>query len=642
MNRRLPPVPVEQHRTTAIQSAQTGIAQLGEANVGFNLRIEEIAAALNANGFAERLGVGQLRLRGDRQLILAEMEVARTFSSGDFPEFDENTKSLIDGMKPEIKGRIVIGLGLASTDAVSEDGRLTIGLRLLPLFRNVDVERVALAGKLEVNVLVTLMNRMADKVSVELSQTEFAKVSFPTIPFKQADLSRLIAFKNAHDVDERMLFPAKPIPSPTYVRSEAWLIDGGNVTFIAELAPVGTPPAPNSAAAGDEDYTHLQTEFAGKLMQGLGVADAASADWIAVSKRLVAQRFNAAVEQGQPCIEAKALLPAHTFSNKVEIPDNTEIDCAPNIDCTPTRDCSDANLCEQTDVCRSTRDCQVCALGACFNDPACERIKAAEIYDCEVTKAGRKLECERIGAPAKVACEVEKAATTAMCEMRKSSRQLACEAGGQSLTKLAGTGNIANLSGTVGGAADISICIRKLAIAPSLERLEAWASVNGEGTVDLGLKYGPLDIAGYFACSFPWAEEKHIKVVLAEQSTKLDAALALESSASNATLTADIKASAFVAPMRPGPRELLLQGYDMRTSCAPVGAMLHAMTLDVTQSVPEISGDFKLPGEDRALVLTLEPATFLLGGMNVVAKSIYTANAKALILNAERSAVPVN
>jgi hypothetical protein len=391
---------VEQHRTTAIQAAQAAIAQLDEANIGFNLRIEEIAAALNANGFAERLGGGRLKLRGDRQLILAEMEVTRTFSGGDFPDFDENTKGLIEAMKPEIKGRITFGLGLTSTNTLSEDGRLMIGLRLLPLFRNVDVEHVAVAGKLDVDVLVTLMNRMADKVSVELSQAEFAKVSFPTIPFKQAELSRSIAFKNANGVHESIAFSAKPISWPVYVRSEAWLIDGGNVTFIAGLAPVGTPPGSSAAASGNEDYTRLQAEFAAKLMQGLGVADAASADWVATSKKLVAQLFNATVEQGQPCIEAKAFLAGHTFSNKVEIPDNTEMDCTPRIDCTPRRDCSDANLCEQTDDCKSTRDCQVCALGACFDDPACDRIKAATIYNCEVRKAARKLECERMGAPA--------------------------------------------------------------------------------------------------------------------------------------------------------------------------------------------------------------------------------------------------
>jgi hypothetical protein len=631
VNRRLPPVPVEQHRAAVIQAAQTAIAGLDEANAGFSLRIEDIAATLNASGFAERLGVGQLKLRGDRQLILAEMDVARTFSDSDFPELDENTKRQIAAMKPEIKGRITFGLGLASSHAPSEDGRVAIGLRLLPLFRNVEVERLALTGELDVDVVVTMMNRLADRVSYELSRSEVAKVSFPT----RVDL----AFKNADGVQEKITATEKPVSSPVIARSEAWLVDADSVTFIAELAPVGTPAGLSS---GNADYAQLRTEFTEKLMQGLGVADAASANWVAVSKKLVASLVNGAVEQRQPCIKAKAVLPGLPFSNKVEIPDNTEMDCTPRIDCTPRRDCGGDNHCVQADDCKATRDCQVCALGACFNDPACERIKANTTYNCEVRRAARKLECERIGAPAKAACETERAAEQASCETQKSSRRLTCEAGRQGLEKVAGTGTLANLAGAVGGSVDISICIKNFAVNPSLERLEAWASIGGEGAVDLGIKYIPEGIAGYFTCHFPWTEDKHIKVMLTEQSAKIDAALVLDGTTSDVTLRADIKTSALAAPLRPNPRDLLLESYAMRTSCAPVDAMLHEMTLDVTQSVPKIDGDFKLPGEGRALVLTLEPATFLVGGTNVVAKSATVSNSQALILNDDRSSVPAN
>src|SRR5688500_14875073 len=111
VNRRLPPVPAEQHRAAAIQAAQTAIAELDDANAGFNLRIDDIAGALNASGFTERLGVGQVKMSGDRQLLLAEVEVAKKFSGQDFPELDENTKSLIEALKPEIEGRITLGLG---------------------------------------------------------------------------------------------------------------------------------------------------------------------------------------------------------------------------------------------------------------------------------------------------------------------------------------------------------------------------------------------------------------------------------------------------------------------------------------------------------------------------------------------------
>ena len=70
--------------------------------------------------------------------------------------------------------------------------------------------------------------------------------------------------------------------------------------------------------------------------------------------------------------------------------------------------------------------------------------------------------------------------------------------------------------------------------------------------------------------------------------------------------------------------------------------MLHGLTLNLTQSVPEIDDDFNLPGEERALVLTLEPVAFLVSGTNLVDNAAYASNAKALILSGDQSAVPAN
>lgn len=642
VNRRLPPVLAEQSRATAVQAAQAALAELGDANAGFNLRIEDIAATLNASGLTERLGLAQLRLRGDRQLILAEVDVAKTFSTSDFPDLDVDTKKLIEALKPEIKGRIALGLGLTSANALSDDGRLTIGLRLHPVFHNMEVERVSLAGELDVDLLVMLMNRLAAKLSSELSHVEIARASFPVNPFKQADLSRAIALGTADGVGEKIAFSARPVSSPARLRSVAWLIDGGNVTFLAEIAPDGTSSAASPAAPGKEDYAQLQAEFSEKLMEGLGLAHLGSANWIAVSKQLVAELVNTAVEQGQPCIGVKAALADRTFSRPIEIPGDTEVDCTPKIDCTPVRICDAAVACGRAEDCSQARDCQVCALGACFNDPACEREKAAAAYNCEVREATRKIECERLGAPQQALCARERAEERATCEAVRSGKKLACEAAWQSLEKRAATRSIATLAGTVAGSADISICISKFAAAPSLERLEASAILRGRGDIDLGVKYAPLDIADYLACQFPWTEGKRMKIVLPEQTATLDAPLTLESSAAKPTLKATIKTSALAAQMHPNLRELLLASYDMRAACKPVGAMLHDVMLDVTPSVPEISGDFRLPGEDRALVLTLEPATFDISGTNVVAKAAYAPNAKALILTDDQTSVPAN
>jgi hypothetical protein len=70
--------------------------------------------------------------------------------------------------------------------------------------------------------------------------------------------------------------------------------------------------------------------------------------------------------------------------------------------------------------------------------------------------------------------------------------------------------------------------------------------------------------------------------------------------------------------------------------------MLHDMPLDATPSVPEIDADFRLPGEDRSLVLTLEPLALVISGTNVAAAATYASNAKALVLNAVQPIAPGN
>ena len=145
-------------------------------------------------------------------------------------------------------------------------------MRLLPLFRNIEVERVAVEGELDVDVLVTLMNGLAGKVANELSLIEVAKISFPVTPFQQGDLSRSIALKNGNGDGEKINISARPVSSPFHLHSAVWLVDGGNATFIGELAPAGTSPVANSAVSGNEDYEQLQTEFSRKLMEGLGLS----------------------------------------------------------------------------------------------------------------------------------------------------------------------------------------------------------------------------------------------------------------------------------------------------------------------------------------------------------------------------------
>src|SRR5262249_35755076 len=162
--------------------------------------------------------------------------------------------------------------------------------------------------------------------------------------------------------------------------------------------------------------------------------------------------------------------------------------------------CSIASTCDQAQDCGPARNCQVCALGACFNDPACQREKIIASHNCEVRRAARFLECQNSGAPQRSACERQRAELQAICEIEKSASRLACEAGKEELGRLGVAGNLAQLSGTARGSANFSICMKDVSVEASLERLKASAITGGEGTVDLGIKYLPQQIAGYLDC----------------------------------------------------------------------------------------------------------------------------------------------
>jgi hypothetical protein len=277
----------------------------------------------------------------------------------------------------------------------------------------------------------------------------------------------------------------------------------------------------------------------------------------------------------------------------------------------------------------------VCALGACFNDPACEREKMVARQNCEIRKAARVLECEHLGTPKKTACEAERAAKQASCETQKSAQKLACETGEENLAKFAGAGKLARLSGTVGGSASLSVCMKEVSVGAALEKLQASATVSGEGAIDLGIKYVPLEIAGYFDCDFSAWKDMRTKIRFPDRSARLEAPLVLEASTPTPILRARIKASAVALRLQPSPRELLLKNYETRSTCAPLGAMLHQMTLDLTQFVPQVDDNLSWPGQERDLVLTLQPMAFFVSGANAADKAAYASNAKALILNAD-------
>ena len=80
----------------------------------------------------------------------------------------------------------------------------------------------------------------------------------------------------------------------------------------------------------------------------------------------------------------------------------------------------------------------------------------------------------------------------------------------------------------------------------------------------------------------------------------------------------------------------------MRLACAPINGLLNAVTLQAWYAVPELNGAFQLPGEERSIVLKLDPVEYQIVGTGVKFTAGYTANEKALIVGGTLSAATGN
>ncbi|MER9684688.1 MULTISPECIES: hypothetical protein [unclassified Mesorhizobium] len=680
VNDRFPPVSPEQHRTEAISTAMSALAGMKDPNIAVGLSISDAAKIINSSELKSRFGIVNVTLRGDQQILFADVSLDKQFSDVDFPALDNDTRTTLNSWRPHFKGTITFGLGVTSASAQSENGNLNLSFHLLPLFKNIHVDKIDLAEKIDLtaaaDMLIPLLNDYADNISGELSRADFAKVSFPAIPIDRMDPSRSISLDGPEEAAAKITISGNPISSPVYIRSVVWLIDADSFAAIAELAAVGSEPvAAADGAAGAVDFSRLDVEFTQRLSAGLSLPEAIKGEWIAVSKSLVADVVNAVVTQADLCIGASASIPDQSFSNKIEIPDETSIDCTPKMDCTPTKDCTPTADCTQTQDCSQTRDCsqphdernchacllrapRVCFFGSCSggqcikegNDPFCEAQKAAQndAYagsrlkceaekaaargECEAAKSGRKFDCEKNKAASKVQCEGQKEAARLACEAEKTGKKALCETAKEGLKRISRLGNVANVDGKVGGSGTLSVCIKKLSLSHSLDNLSASLSVSGQASADFGIKYVPLDIAGYLVCQVPWTENKHLDVRLPTQELGLSSQISLDMTTTPPKLKAVFKTSALAVKMRPGPRDLILQSYNMRLSCLPVNGLLDPVVVEASRAIPELNGDFELAGQERAFELVLTPTTFEIEGTSMSATTSYQATEKALVV----------
>ena len=78
-------------------------------------------------------------------------------------------------------------------------------------------------------------------------------------------------------------------------------------------------------------------------------------------------------------------------------------------------------------------------------------------------------------------------------------------------------------------------------------------------------------------------------------------------------IIAEAQTSDLKVELRPNPRDLILQSYNMQLACPLIGAFLvsnASVVVVASEFVPELQGKFTFPGETRKFEFEVEPIVF--------------------------------
>ena len=589
-----------------------------------------------------------------------------------FPQLEAEKASILDRIRPTVSGVLKVGASVTS-DAASADDEKNISLefRLLPLFREIKIEKLEFNDNANIgkpaDFFASLINRYADNISGELSNSSFTEFSIPASPTSSIETAIEQIQVLQDDTRINLSVEGNPISSPVYLKAVSVLIDNELIQIVGELTPntegvpaVGAPKEPI-------EFEDFKERFESKLSELVPALEWPNATWAGVSKSLISQLLNSAFHQARLCVKADAAVSKQTFKETIEIPDETTIDCTPTRDCTPRRNCAFENIdcrqtrdCRQENNCQQTQDCSACIVrnpfGGCSirgNDPICEARKVARKADCERLKEQRRVQCEAEKVTAKGICEADKAGKIAdcerlkkqekgQCEIEKKGEKILCETAKEGLKRLSRTGNLANVEGYAQANGRLNVCFQNVTFDQSISNLDLLLSISGDADAKVGIKWLPLD-AGHLVCPFKWTEDKDLNVTVPEQKIDINATLSYLETGNSLKIAAKAKTSDLRAELRPKPRDLILNSYNMQLACPLIGALSQStksILIDATAAVPELQGNFKFPGDERTLEFVIEPFDHKIAGTRSNVEGKINITERAILMQAELQAAP--
>ena len=314
LNSLLPKVSEQGVRDKAIADAWRALDAQGATNLVASFGTDALAASLRKADALKTLGVGNIAVSGDRQILHATATIERTLDENSFPMLPDAAKALLRRFHPHVVADIDAGLAVGGGLAGDSDKEASIRVSLVPLFRQLTVRSFKVdsgAGPLDLTVVgaafASTLNVYAESVTAAIVQQNLWNVAIPAIPFPAQDFSQSIHVRDKDGSTLAADIKTRPVSFPVRVTSVATLVDAERIAVVAGLAPpAAASTAPSATAARGFDQLKAEiSERAGRLLGGGTPTGDGS---IAVAKPLVAALINSVFAQANVCVAANGVL----------------------------------------------------------------------------------------------------------------------------------------------------------------------------------------------------------------------------------------------------------------------------------------------------------------------------------------------
>jgi hypothetical protein len=566
--------------------------EMGTPNVLASVSLPAVEPVILANLKDE--GVVNLSLTGDDQVLRIDAKFKRHFTRNDLAESE---RPKYPDFNILVQGQIAAhGYAAISHD----DSKNELAVRLKPAVVDVKVQKIRINGAGTANILegatTLLLNVLKGKITEELGKQPLLNVKLHAAGLDSAAIAKTLTglLGDGSNVTVQPFGPAVRLWRAMYI------VDSDRLTVTANVLP-GEAPNPAYASKPVNKFDDLIDRLAGITAEEFDAPESEDDYYVLVQKRLPADIVNYIAAKGAVCGNASVLSKKFSFSEKITLPNGSDLSCKKSVECGGPSPCKFSYQ-------QDTRNCYRCLVPSpkictkwfgkrkCVGGGGC--ITKGDDPVCVAAREGQNAINLAAANTSKAACDARVATEVAACQSKAAAEKALCDTGRTALQAIAQNGDFARISGNVDiDAAGVKACLRELTIAPDLKTVNVKVEATGAAKVKLDATYTPLNVVGTLTCLAPWGASQTFAVStrgLLETTGSITERRAKEGELG---LDYGVKTKAVPLTVSPSPLKLILDNKDMQLKCTAAW-LAQPLLIAIAPALPLLPDSMDFPIKD--------------------------------------------